>query len=93
MRMSLSFADLGGSGNHFFGFLLTDGLAENIATFDGRLLPEEDDFLGVAKCNMPLGIEQEGLRYCARRGYKNRFHLPTIKNVLPAGVDVNDGLD
>jgi len=53
---------------------------------------EQNDCLGVAKCNMPLGIEKEGLSQGAGRRHQERLDSRPIKNVLPAGLEVHRGL-
>ena len=41
---------------------------------------------------MPIRVEQEGLRQRAGGGHKHRLHLPVVKNVSPAGPELDGGL-
>jgi hypothetical protein len=42
---------------------------------------------------MPIGVEKEGLSQRAARGHKYGLHLPAVKNVSPAGPELQHGLD
>jgi len=41
---------------------------------------------------MPIGVQKEGLRQCARRRQQVRLHLPAAKNVSPARAEFHGGL-
>src|ERR1700730_11710617 len=82
-----------GSGKHFFAFLpLWRQSRGNGSIFDGGVRAEQDDRLRIAECSVPVGVENEGLRQSAGRGHKYRLYLPAIKNVSPAGPELDCGL-
>jgi len=41
---------------------------------------------------MPIGVEKEGLSQRAGRRHKYRLNLPAVKDVAPAGPELQDGL-
>src|ERR1700676_4140309 len=53
---------------------------------------EQDDRLRIGERNLPVGVEEEGLRQRAGRGHKHRLNFPVVKNVSPAGPELHCGL-